>query len=216
MKNFIEKYNVSCETIEKLKTYQELLFEWQKKFNLVSNSSLQNIWDRHFADSAQLYKYIPKTANTLIDFGSGAGFPAMVLAIMGLEKTPYLNVSMVESVKKKTLYLKEVADKTKTNVTIINDRIENLPTIKYDVITSRAMASLVDLLEYSNRFCHKDTVCIFPKGKSYSSELAEAHKKWKFKCVIEASDVSEEGKILIITNIKKKKENKNAKNFSRR
>ena len=99
MKNFIEKYNVSCETIEKLKTYQELLFEWQKKFNLVSNSSLQNIWDRHFSVSAQLYKYIPQTANTLIDFGSGAGFPAMVIAIMGLNRTPYLNVSMVESIK---------------------------------------------------------------------------------------------------------------------
>ena len=140
----------------------------------------------------------------------------MVIAIMGLEKTPYLKVSMVESIKKKTLYLKEVADKTGVDVNIINDRIEKLPNVKYDVITSRAMASLIDLLEYSVRFCHKDTVCIFPKGKSYSVELAEAHKKWRFKCVIEASDVSEDGKILIITDIRKKREKGNAKNFSRR
>ena len=216
MKKFIEKYNVSCETIEKLKTYQELLVEWQEKFNLVSNSSLQHVWERHFADSAQLYKHIPESAKNLIDFGSGAGFPAMVLAIMSLERTSYLNVSMVESIKKKTLYLKEVADKTSINVTIINDRIENLPDRKYDVITSRAMTSLVELLNYSNRFCHKDTVCIFPKGKNYAAELSEAHKKWHFKCVVEASDVSDEGKILIITDIRKKKEKKNAKNFSRR
>ena len=216
MKKFIEKYNVSCETIEKLKTYQELLFEWQKRFNLVSNSSLEDVWNRHFADSAQLYKYIPQYANNLIDFGSGAGFPAMVLAIMGLEKTPYLNVSMVESIKKKTLYLKDVADKTGVDVNIINDRIENLPSIKYDVITSRAMASLIDLLKYSVRFCHQKTVCIFPKGKNYKEELAEAHKAWRFKCIIEASEVSDEGKILIITNIRKKKDKKNAKNFSGR
>ena len=216
MKKFSEKYNVSCETIERLKTYQELLVEWQKKFNLVSNSSLENLWERHFEDSAQLYKYIPEKAESLIDFGSGAGFPAMVLALIAVEKTPYLKVSMVESIKKKTLYLNEVASRTGVNVNIINDRIENLPEIKYDVITSRAMSSLVDLLGYAIRFCHKNTVCIFPKGKNYSLELAEAHKKWRFKCVIEPSDVSEEGKILIITDIKKKKEKRNAKNFSRR
>lgn len=216
MKIFKEKYNVSCETIAKLQTYQELLFEWQKKFNLVSNSSLQESWKRHFEDSAQLYKYIPDNAKSLIDFGSGAGFPAMVIAIMSLDKTPYLKVSMVESIRKKTVYLNEVANKVGVSVNIINDRIENLPHEKYDVITSRAMTSLVELLEYSNRFCHSDTVCIFPKGKSYSHELAEAHKKWKFNCLIKASEISEEGKILIITNIRKKKEKENAKNFSRR
>lgn len=216
MKKFTEKYNVSCETIEKLQTYQELLLEWQKKFNLVSNSSLQNIWERHFEDSAQLFEYIPENAEKLIDFGSGAGFPAMVIAIMAAEKTPYLKVTMVESIKKKTLYLNDVALKTGVDVLIKNERIENLPLEKYDVITSRAMASLVDLLKYAYPFCDDNTVCIFPKGKNYALELAEAHKKWRFKCVIEQSKVSEEGKILIITNIKKKKEKINAKNFSRR
>lgn len=216
MKNFTEKYNVSCETIDRLKTYQELLFEWQNKFNLVSNSSLQNVWERHFEDSAQLFEFIPKDAKKLIDFGSGAGFPAMVLAIMSLEKTPYLKITMVESIKKKTLYLNEVALKTGVNVNIKNDRIEKLPLEKYDVITSRAMASLVDLLNYAYPFCVKNTVCIFPKGKSYALELAEAHKKWRFKCNVVQSKISEEGKILIITDIKNKKEKTNAKNFSRR
>ena len=215
MKKITEKYNVSCETLEKLKTYQELLLEWQKKFNLVSNSSLENVWERHFEDSAQLFEYIPEDAENLIDFGSGAGFPAMVIAIIANEKTPYLKVTMVESIKKKTLYLNEVAVKTGVNVEIKNDRIENLPLKKYDVITSRAMASLVDLLKYAYPFCSERTVCLFPKGKNYSLELAEAHKKWRFKCSIEQSKVSEEGKILIITDIKKKKEKRNAKNFSR-
>ncbi len=202
----MEKYSVSCETMELLNVYHDLLVEWQSKFNLVSNSSLQYAWNRHFEDSVQLYEYIPKNAVSLIDFGSGAGFPAMVLAIIAKEKTPYLNFTLVESIKKKTLYLNEVALKTGVSVNIINDRIENIKKQKYDVITSRAMTSLNDLLKYAYPFCHKQTVCIFPKGKNYSSELAEAHKTWKFKCDIKQSKVSDEGKILIVTDIQKKKE----------
>lgn len=205
MKNFMEKYNVSRETFEKLKCYQSLLIEWQANFNLVSQSSLNEAWNRHFLDSAQLFKYIPETAQALVDFGSGAGFPGMVLAIMAKEKTPYLKVTLVESIKKKTLYLKEVAEKTSVDVNIINERIENISFQKFDVITSRAMTSLTDLLGYAFPFCKKETVCIFPKGKKYAEELAEAHKNWLFKCSVEPSEQSEEGRILIIKNIQKKK-----------
>lgn len=214
MKNFIEKYNVSCETMNDLVAYLDLLKEWQDKFNLVSKSSLEDAWNRHFADSAQLFKFIPNDAETLIDFGSGAGFPGMVLAIMGKNKTPYLKTTLVESIRKKTLYLNEVAQKTETSVSVINDRIENIKGCKFDVITSRAMTSLTDLLQYAISFCHKKTVCIFPKGRKFAEEISEAQKKWLFNCQIENSDVSDEGKILIITNISKKKEKTYAKNFS--
>ena len=74
MKNFMEKYNVSRETFDCLKTYEASLNEWQQKFNLVSKNSLADAWNRHFADSAQLFDYIPKEAEVLLDFGSGAGF----------------------------------------------------------------------------------------------------------------------------------------------
>ena len=205
MKNFAEKYDVSHETINKLKTYQSLLIEWQKKFNLVSRSSLEDSWGRHFLDSMQLFKYIPEKALNLADFGSGAGFPGMVLAVMAQEKTPYLKVVLVESIKKKTLYLNEVSRATQTPVNIINDRIENLPPQKFDVITSRALTSLKDLLKYAAPFCKKETVCIFPKGRSYASELAEAHKLWSFKCQIEPNEQSSEGKILIVTDIANKR-----------
>ena len=205
MKKFIENFSVSHETICQLKTYLSLLQEWQTKFNLVSKSSLEDAWNRHFLDSMQLFKYIPKTKKTLVDFGSGAGFPGMVLAIMAKENTPYLKVTLVESIKKKTMYLNEVAKVTSTPVTIINDRIENLKKLQFDVITSRAMTSLTDLLQYSYPFCHKDSVCIFPKGKNYALELSEAHKNWHFKCHIEPNEMSEEGRILIITDISKKR-----------
>ncbi len=201
----MEKYNVSRETFELLKAYEKLLKEWQKKFNLVSNASLENCWKRHFLDSVQLYKYIPQNARLIYDFGSGAGFPGMVLAIMAKEKTPYLKFKLIESIQKKTLYLKEVVQISGANVEVINERIEKLPPEKADVITSRAMASLKDLLQYTNKFCKKQTVCIFPKGKKYAEEIEEAKKYWSFNCQIEDSEQSEEGKILIITDLQNKR-----------
>lgn len=210
MKNFMEKYSVSRETYDRLKTYQSLLTEWQEKFNLVSNNSLNDAWERHFVDSVQLWKFIPENAQNILDFGSGAGFPGMVLAVVAKEKTPYLKVGLVESISKKTLYLKEVSDKLGVNVEVINDRIENIPAQKADVITSRAMTSLNGLLGYAYRFCKPDTICIFPKGKKYAEELAEAHRHWKFKCRIEPSEISEEGRILIVSNLSKIKGDKNA------
>ena len=205
MKNFMEKYNVSRETFEKLSEYHSLLEEWQKKLNLVSKNSFEDAWNRHFADSAQLFKFLPEQAQTLLDFGSGAGFPGMVIAIMAQEKTPYLKVTLVESIKKKTLYLNEVAQRLSVQVTIINDRIENLPPQKVDVITSRAMAPLEKLLDYATPFCKKESVCIFPKGKKYAEELAAAHRRQKFKCRIEASETDAESRILIVSNIQQKR-----------
>lgn len=204
MKNFIDTYNVSRETFDRLKAYEASLFEWQKKFNLVSNASLNDCWNRHFLDSAQLIKYIPQTARVMYDFGSGAGFPGMVLAIMLKEKTPYLKVRLIESIRKKTLYLKAVAELTHTDVEIVNDRIENLKVEKADVITSRAMTSLKELLAYTYKFCKKETVCIFPKGKKYAEEILEARRQWNFNVEIFASEQSNEGKILVITGLNKK------------
>lgn len=205
MKNFCDTYNVSRETFDKLKHYQSMLIEWQARFNLVSSSTLEDAWNRHFLDSAQLFSLIPNQAKILYDFGSGAGFPGMVLAIMANEKMPNLQVSLIESTTKKTLYLNAVKAETNTNVTILNDRIEKLRLPQADVITSRAMASLTELLGYAYRFCKKESLCIFPKGKKYAEELAEAHKHWKFKCQIIASSQSDEGKILVITDLSKTK-----------
>ena len=177
------------------------MHEWQNKFNLVSNASLENAWQRHFEDSVQLFKFIPTSARTILDFGSGAGFPALVLAIMAQEKLPQLKVKLIESIKKKTLYLNTVKALCKLNVDVVNDRIENLPAQKVDVITSRAMCNLNDLLKYSLRFTTKQTLMIFPKGRSYQEELDEARRNWKFDCRIEKNEVSDDGVILLINHL---------------
>ena len=204
MENLVEKLIVSRETLSDLKSYQSLLIEWQNKFNLVSNSSLSDAWNRHFLDSAQLLQFIPATARNMADFGSGAGFPALVLAVMTKNRTPYLNITLVESIKKKTLFLNEVATKLKLAVRIENKRVENLPHQKFDVITSRAMCSLEKLLGYAQPFCQKDTLCIFPKGKTWQKEVLQAGKNYCFDYKVQDNLLSADGKILLITNIHKK------------
>ena len=204
MENVIEKYNVSHETINKLKLYQQSLVEWQSKFNLVSNSTLDDAWNRHFIDSMQLFPLIPAEAKTLVDIGSGAGFPGMVLAIMANDVTPYLKVTLVDSVAKKTLYLNHVKELTETKVNILNRRIENLKEKTFDVITARAVIALKDLLKYTQPLFRKNTLCIFPKGKNHMVEIEEAKKEWFFNYEIVPSQTSDESVILLISNLVKK------------
>lgn len=212
MKNLLERNNVSRETYLKLRAYEASLVEWQKKFNLVSNASLVDAWERHFIDSIQLLPLIPEDSYLMYDFGSGAGFPGMVLAIILNERTPYLKIKLIESTKKKTLYLNYIAELCRlSNVEIINDRIENIKPEKADVITSRAMTNLNNLLGYAVKFSSRKTKCIFPKGQKYAEEIAEAEKKWKFEYELINSETSEEGKIITITNIREKGK-ENAKN----
>ena len=206
MKKFMDTYNVSRETFELLKAYEASLVEWQKKFNLVSNSSLDDSWNRHFEDSAQLFQYLPEKAETLLDFGSGAGFPGMVLAIMAKSETPYLKFKLVESIKKKTLYLNAVKELTGANVEIINERIENIRPQIADAITSRAMCALPDLLKYARPFCGKKTKLIFLKGRSYEQELNTARNEWEFELEILPNQESDDGVILVITGLHHKGE----------
>lgn len=204
MENLIEKYNVSHETIQKLELYQQSLADWQNKFNLVSNSTIEDAWNRHFVDSMQLFALIPQEAKTLVDIGSGAGFPGMVLAIMANAATPYLKVTLVDSVHKKTLYLNHVKEITNTQVNILNRRIENIKQKTFDVITARAVIALKDLLGYAQPLFRKNSICIFPKGKNYLAEISEAKKEWYFNFEIVPSQTSEESVILLIKNLNKR------------
>lgn len=206
MKNTEQKYNVSRETLNLLKAYEASLCEWQQKMNLVSKNSLPEAWKRHFLDSMQLFSLLPKSAKIVYDFGSGAGFPGMVLAIMAKSETPYLKFKLVESIKKKTLYLNAVKELTGANVEIINERIENISPQIADAITSRAMCALPDLLKYARPFCGKKTKLIFLKGRSYEQELNTARNEWEFELEILPNQESDDGVILVITGLHHKGE----------
>ena len=202
--NMIDKYNVSRETIADLETFQNLVLEWNKKFNLISKSSEKDIWKRHILDSLQLINYIDTEDKTLYDFGSGAGFPGVVLAIFAKHNLPNLNITLIESIKKKAHFLEEVKNALGLNVNIINDRIEKIKLKKSDIITSRALAALENLFEYAIPFSKKDTKLIFPKGISWQVELENAQKKWNFTYDKIPSETSEEGVILIVKNLRRK------------
>jgi 16S rRNA methyltransferase gidB len=205
MMDILQIYNVSRETKEKIEAYKTLVLEWNCKFNLISKSSVEHIWERHILDSVQLYKYIRPTDKILLDLGSGAGFPGMVLAIMAKQLNPELSINLVESIGKKTLFLNAVKDELKLNVNILHDRIENIKMKNVDIITSRALAALSKLLDYSKPFCKTETNLIFPKGEHWADEIETAQKQWYFKYKTENSATDKFGKILCISELRRKR-----------
>ena len=204
MSDILKTYNVSRETMDSLKAYEKLVLEWNNKFNLISKSSVDYIWERHIEDSLQLCNFITPRDRSLYDFGSGAGFPAVVISIVAKEIFPNLEVNLIESIGKKAMFLNVVKESLKLNIKIHNDRIENLRLSKADVITSRAMASLDKLLFFSKPFCGKETRLLFLKGEKWKEELLEAQKKWLFDYLSTKSLTSDTGCVLEIKNIRRK------------
>lgn len=182
---------------EKFIEYEKLLKEWSTKMNLVAPSTLTDIKTRHILDSAQLAKYIPKDVD-IIDLGSGAGFPGVVLAILGW------NVTCIESIGKKTRFLDELKRKLDLpNLTIINDRIEKtltkipVNTGKY-IFTARAFAPLIKIFDYT----HKTNCRLFLlKGREIETEILIAKKKYKFDYKLHKSETGD-GFIIEIFNLK--------------
>ena len=205
MENFMHTYNVSRETYHKFENLVNLLREWQGKFNLVSNNSLADVWCRHIADSAQLFKYLNDDVKSVYDVGSGAGFPALVMAVMAQELRPEIKFTLIESITKKTLYLNEIKTVLSLdNVTVLNKRTEDLTLPPADVITARAVASLDKLLGYVYKFTDKKTKLIFPKGKTYRDEITAANKDWNFKLNVCENQTSHDGVILLLENLRRK------------
>jgi 16S rRNA (guanine527-N7)-methyltransferase len=174
---FAAASGVSRETLAKLKLYADLLTDWNARHNLVSKASLEDVWRRHVWDSAQLAPMIPPAAKTLADFGSGAGFPGLVLAVM-LEGQ--VKVTLFEATRKKADFLRAVAERLGVDAQISNERIERAAVERpFDVVTSRACANLSLLLDYTQRFAGPGTICLFLKGENVGVELTEARRSWR-------------------------------------
>jgi 16S rRNA (guanine527-N7)-methyltransferase len=201
---FLAACPVTHETIHKLNAYKEILFSWNERMNLVSASTLPQIWTRHFLDSAQLMQFIPETAATLADMGAGAGFPGLVLAIMAKEMKRPLSVHAIEGTGKKADFLQAVVDALSLNVVVRKGRVEDIKDFKADVVTARALKALPDLLKYANRLIHKDSICLFLKGRGAIDELTEAKKYWTFQLEIHPSLSDDSGKILEMRNLRYK------------
>ncbi len=191
---FAAQTGVSRETLARLKAYADMLLDWNERHNLVARSTLPDLWQRHFWDSAQLAPLIPDTAKTLADLGSGAGFPGLVLAAM----RPELAVTLHEATTKKCAFLQAAADRMVLRVSIANARMEDLPPRPFDVVTARACAPLPQLLEYAHRFMSPNSVCLFLKGQNVGSELTEAAKYWNIKVSQVPSQTDPSGAIVTV------------------
>lgn len=176
--NFAEVFDVSRETMDRLVIYAGLLGKWNPKINLVANSTLANIWHRHMADSAQIWALAPEGARTWLDIGSGAGFPGLVIAAIAAEKAPELVVTLVESDRRKSVFLQTVAREMGVTAKVITKRIEALEPQKADILSARALAPLTQLFEFAEKHRKTDGICLFPKGARVNSELTEASSCW--------------------------------------
>lgn len=200
---FAAEFDVSRETMKQLERYAELLAEWQQRMNLVGPSTLPDLWERHFRDSAQLAALAPTLGHkpVWLDIGAGAGFPGLVLATLGAG-----TVHLVESTAKKCRFLETVAAELRLgdHAIIHNQRVETLPRFRADVITARACANLAQLFDWGLRFAASSTMWLLPKGASVDEELAAARQRYIFDAELVPSRTDERARIVVATGVKRK------------
>lgn len=199
--DFAARFDVSRETLATLDLYAALLTDWQSRMNLVGPSTLPHLWDRHFADSAQLLS-LAGTGTTWLDIGTGAGFPGLVLAILD----PTAKLTLVESITKKCRFLLEVvgAAGLSDRVRVENRRIETLPRQRFQIITARALAALDQLFDWSAAFAGPETQWLLPKGARFAEELAVAQRRFAFDHRLVPSLTDPEARIIIATGVRRR------------
>lgn len=204
---FAEAFAVSRETLDRLKVYAQLLGRWQKTVNLVAPGSLEDVWHRHFADSAQLWSLRESgSSRRWLDLGSGAGFPGLVLAILANGQSGG-HFTLVESDSRKAAFLAEVARETGVAVDILCARIESPQTVakvgEVDCVTARALAPLPKLVPLIAPFFTQKTAGMLLKGANLASEIAEISRIWQFKTQILPS-LTGSGSILLLSELHRK------------
>ena len=199
---FIKKFNVSRETIEKLNKYKDFLLSSNKILNLIGKTTENQIFTRHFTDSAQIYELI-EDKSEIIDLGSGAGFPGVVLKILMDNNKIAGNITLIEKSPKKCKFLQDLSYKLGLTLKIVNLKLENFKFNKISTIVSRAFKKTVDTIDILLKNNDKIRNIILIKGKTYQQELEEAKKKYTFDVEKFRSITSDESYILKISNIKR-------------
>jgi len=199
---FIKKFNVSRETIEKLNIYNDFLLENNKLLNLIGKTTENNIFSRHFTDSAQIYDLIDDKSE-IIDIGSGAGFPGFIIKILMDSKKVDGNILLIDKSPKKCKFLNDLSNKLGLKLKINNVRLEDYKFIEISTIVSRAFKNVIDTIDILFKNNEKIRSIILMKGKTYQQELEDAKKKYTFDLEKFRSITSDESYILKITNIKR-------------
>jgi 16S rRNA (guanine527-N7)-methyltransferase len=193
---FAETIPVSRETLARLEAYAGLLTRWSARINLVGRDTIADLWRRHILDSAQLQPLVPTAANSMIDLGSGAGLPGLVLAILGVS-----GVELVEADSRKCAFLREAARITEAPVTLRPCRIEAVSPHPVDVVTARACAPLDRLLGLAEPFLAPGSECLFLKGERVEEELTLARKRWTMTVSLHQSRSDPRGVVLSLQKV---------------
>lgn len=197
-----EWLNVSRETLERLFAFCDLVERWNPAINLISKSGVGDIWNRHLIDSAQLIRQMPTDGRLWCDLGSGGGFPGIVLAVLAKELYPEANIVLVESDRRKSVFLSEAARLLQVAVSVKVQRIEDLEPQNVDVLTARALAPLSILCGYAYRHLNPAGVAIFPKGVAAEQEIEDARKQWQFDCSKVQSATDPDALVLALRDIR--------------
>jgi len=196
---------VSRETITSLMKYEKFLINRNKTLNLVGNSTISNIWYRHFLDSAQVIDFIDKSQKTLVDIGSGAGFPGLVLSILAKDRKIPVKIKLIEKSKKKIIFLKEIITKLNLNAIAINENIEDE---KFhfidDTFVARAFKPLPKIFELMHNKAKNLKKIIIFLGKNGQDSLLEASKNWDIKYKQRMSVTSSDSFIIEVNKLIKK------------
>ena len=195
---------VSRETIKSLEKYEEILIYENKSLNLIGNSTVKEIWNRHFLDSIQVIDFIDKSQKSLVDIGSGAGFPGIILAIAAKDKKIPLKITLVDKSPKKIIFLKKIIKELNLNVKTLNKNILD-DDVKFndDIFVARAFKPLSEILKLIHNKAENWKKIFIYQGKTWKKELQQASKNWDIKYKQRRSVTSADSVILEIENFKK-------------
>ncbi len=198
-KNIVVKnYNLKKKQVDLIDSYLQKLKKSNQIHNLVGPSTINIAWDRHINDSLQLSEYIMKKNASIIDLGTGAGLPGVILHIYG-----YTNILLIDSKMKKINFIKDYAHKHKLEIKTICTRVEKIKNQQFDFIICRAFAPLIKLLDYSRFFTKKNTSLLFLKGRSVKKEIEDAKKSFNFEYELYSSKSEGDGFVLKVNKFKK-------------
>lgn len=196
------EFNVPRETMGRLDDFAALLRLENERQNLVSKASLDQLWLRHVADSAQLLRFVPSGASWA-DLGTGAGFPGLIVAT--LHSGP---VTLIEERRLRVDFLRRAAATLRIEVEIVQARVERLPRCPFDVISARAFAPLGRLLEFGTGLSTTNSIWLLPKGRNAESELAALDSSWQGSFRLEPSVTDPEAQIIVAEGVRRKAERK--------
>ncbi len=198
IERFQSRFNVSRETLNRLKLYEDLVRKWNPAINLVSRSTVADIWDRHFADSAQAYYIAAPETGHWIDLGSGGGFPGAVVAILAKEFHPGLSVACIDSDSRKCEFIRTLSRRVEIPIGVHSQRVKDMPPQNADYVSARAVAPLPRLLPLVHRHLSATGTAVLHKGAKADEEIEAALESWRFTVEKRSSPLNPDSVILRI------------------